>query len=114
MLVLASGASVTNQALQGLNPANGERLWWCRGAGDTASPAYGSGLAYFDSGRGGPGVAVDPTGSGDVSNTHVRWTVPQVPEGLSSPIIIGNYVYRLHSPGILKCWELKMLGAEDR
>jgi outer membrane protein assembly factor BamB len=106
LLLLASGMQVTDNALQSLNPANGERLWWCGGAGDAASPAYGSGLVYFDSGRGGPGVAVDPSGSGDVSKTHVRWTVNQVPEGLGSPIIVDKYVYRLHSPGILKCWEL--------
>jgi outer membrane protein assembly factor BamB len=105
LLVLASGASVTDQALQSLNPANGERLWWCRGVGDVASPAFGAGLVYFDSGRGGLGVTVDPTGAGDVSKTHVRWTVPQVPEGLGSPTIVGRHVYRLHSPGILKCWE---------
>jgi outer membrane protein assembly factor BamB len=105
LLVLASGGAVTGQALQSLNPANGERLWWCRGAGDAASPAFGAGIVYFDSGRGGLGVAVDPTGTGDVSKTHVRWTVPQVPEGLGSPIIVDKYVYRLHSPGILKCWE---------
>jgi outer membrane protein assembly factor BamB len=106
MLVLASGMKATDNALQSLDPANGKRLWWCRGAGDTASPAYGSGLIYFDSGRGGPGVAVDPSGSGDVSKTHVRWTIDQVPEGLSSPIIVDKYVYHLHTPGILKCWEV--------
>jgi len=106
LLVLASGMNVTGNALQSLNPVNGERLWWCRGAGDTASPAYSAGLVYFDSGRGGPGIAVDPTGSGDVSKTHVRWTVNQVPEGLGSPIIVDKYVYRLHTPEILKCWEL--------
>jgi outer membrane protein assembly factor BamB len=105
MLVLASGMSVAGNALQSLDPANGKRLWWCRGAGDTASPAYGSGIVYFDSGRGSPGVAVDPTGSGDVSNTHIKWTVAQMPEGLSSPIIVGKYLYRLHGSGILKCWE---------
>jgi outer membrane protein assembly factor BamB len=105
MLVVASGMGVTGTALQSLNPANGASLWWCRGGGDAASPAFGSGLVYFDSGRGGPGVAVDPTGSGDVSKTHVRWTISQVPEGISSPIIVGNRVYRLHNPGVLKCWE---------
>jgi len=107
MLIVASGGSVGASAIQSLDPATGKRLWWCRGAGDVASPAFGGGLVYFDSGRGGPGFAVDPTGSGDVSNTHLRWTVPQIPEGLSSPVIVGDYVYRLHVPGVLKCWELK-------
>lgn len=106
MLVLASGGSTTDNALRSLDPATGRLLWWCRGAGDAASPAYGSGMVYFDSGRGGPGVAVDPTGTGDVAASHIRWTINQVPEGLSSPVIVGQHVYRLHAPGILKCWEL--------
>lgn len=105
MLVLASGGSVAGKALRSVNPSNGEVLWSCRGAGDAASPAYGSGLVYFDSGRGGQGVAVDPSGTGDVSSTHIRWTVAQVPESIGSPIIVGQHVYRLHGSGVLKCWD---------
>ncbi|HEX4793055.1 MAG TPA: PQQ-binding-like beta-propeller repeat protein [Humisphaera sp.] len=107
LLVLASGMKVSGDALQSLDPNDGHRLWWCRGEGDSASPAFGGGMVYFDSGRNGPGVAVDPTGSGDVSATHIKWTIPQIPESIGSPIIVGDYVYRLESPGILKCWELK-------
>ena len=29
-----------------------------------------------------------------------------IPEGYSSPIIADGYVYRLHNPGVLKCFEL--------
>ena len=105
LLVLASGMGVKTNALRSLDPATGQTLWWCRGAGDASSPAYGAGLVYFDNGRSGAGVAVDPTGNGDVTETHIRWTVPQVPEGIGSPIIVGGHVYRLHSPGVLKCWE---------
>jgi outer membrane protein assembly factor BamB len=54
-----------------------------------------------DSGRGGPGVAVDPSGQGDVSKSHVRWRIPSVPEGFSSPLIVGDQLYRLHNPGVL-------------
>jgi outer membrane protein assembly factor BamB len=105
LLVLASGIKPADDALQALDPRDGHRIWWCRGSGDSASPAFGAGIVYFDSGRGGLGVAVDPTGVGDVSKTNIRWTVPQVPQGISSPIIVGPYVYRLHAPAILKCWE---------
>jgi outer membrane protein assembly factor BamB len=105
MLVLASGMGVAANGLRSLNPADGKVIWWCRAGGDASSPAFGAGLVYCDSGRGGPGVAVDPTGAGDVSKTNIRWTVNQVPEAIGSPIIVGDYVYRLHSPGILKCWE---------
>jgi len=96
MLVCAS------KALQGLDPANGQILWWCAAPGDSSSPAYDGKLVYADSGRGGKGVCVDPTGEGDVGKTHLRWTFPQIPEGLSSPIIAQGLVWRTHSPEIVK------------
>ena len=105
MLVLASGMSQMGNALRSLDPASGKLLWWCRGAGDASSPAFGAGIVYFDSGRGGTGVAVDPSGSGDVSATHIRWTGPDIPEAISSPIIVGGRVYRLHKPDVVKCWD---------
>jgi outer membrane protein assembly factor BamB len=95
-----------SNALQGVDPANGKVLWWCAAQGDTVSPVYGGGLVYLDSGRGSTGVAVDPTGAGEVTKTHLKWKVSPVPEGFSSPVIVGDYVYRVHNPGILKCWKL--------
>ena len=101
LLILASGGGTTADALQSLDPDDGRRLWWCRGAGEAASPAYGAGIVYFDSGRGGQGTAVEPTGEGDVSSTHLKWNSGQLSEGICSPIIVGEHVYRLHSPGVL-------------
>jgi outer membrane protein assembly factor BamB len=46
---------------------------------------------------------VDPTGRGDVSKTHRKWKVDQVPEGFSSPVVVGEYLYRLNSPGVVQC-----------
>ena len=106
MLLVASGMEEAGDALQSLDPADGKLLWWCRGEGDASSPAYGQGLVYFDDGRGGTGVAVDPTGSGDVSDTHTRWTITQRGEALSSPIVVGKYLYRLRTPGFLQCWDM--------
>ncbi len=105
MIVLASGGGPSDEGLQSFDPASGKRIWWCRTGGEAASPAYGAGILYADSGRGGPGVAVDPTGQGDVFKTHVKWNIDQVPEAIGSPIIVGDYVYRLHTPGVLKCWK---------
>ena len=105
LLVLASGSAVKTNALRSLDPATGKTLWWCRGQGDASSPAFGSGLVYFDNGRGGAGITVSANGTGDVSETHLRWTVPQIPEAIGSPIFVGPHLYRLHNPGILKCFE---------
>ncbi len=98
--------AAASNAVQGLDPASGKLLWWCAGQGDTVSPVLGGGVVYLDSGRGGGGVAVDPTGSGDVTKTHRKWSIGSVPEGFSSPIIVGEHLYRLHRPETLKCIEL--------
>jgi outer membrane protein assembly factor BamB len=96
---------------QGLDPETGEPIWWVQlpqRVGDTVTPVYHEGLVYMDSGRGGGlggrGLAVDATGQGDVTKTHVRWTIPGVPEGFSSPLVVGSHLYRLHAPGVLGCW----------
>ncbi len=97
MLVSASNA------IQGLDPATGKIIWWCNAPGDASSPAFSNGLVFSDSGRGGKAVCVDPTGEGDVTKTHLKWTFPQIPEGLSSAIIIGDLVFRTHNPETLRC-----------
>ena len=107
MLLLASAMNDSPCAMKSFDPSNVKRLWWCRGQGDVASPAYASGIVYFDSGRGGPGIAVDPTGTGDVSETHIRWTGQYIPEALSSPTIVGEHIYRLFRPDRLECRDLK-------
>jgi outer membrane protein assembly factor BamB len=102
-MMLIGGAS----ELQALDPTGGERLWWCQTPGDVTSPVYAAGLVYTDSGRGGAAVCVDPGGEGDVTATHVKWRESSIPEGLSSPLIVGDRLYRLHNPGILRCTDLK-------
>ena len=94
-----------SNTLQGVDPANGKVIWSVAARGDTVSPVVGGGVAYIDSGRGGQGFAVDPTGSGDVTKTHLKWKANNVPEGFSSPVIVGEHIYRIHSPAILKCWK---------
>jgi outer membrane protein assembly factor BamB len=95
-----------SNALQGVDPANGKVLWTCAAKGDTVSPVFGKGFVYCDSGRGGPGLAVDPSGMGDVTKSHLKWTIPQVKEGYSSPVISGEYIYRLQNPEVLGCFKL--------
>ncbi|MGE3808458.1 MAG: PQQ-binding-like beta-propeller repeat protein [Gemmataceae bacterium] len=95
-----------SNAVQGVDPAKGDILWWCQASGDTASPVYSDGIVYCDSGRGGPGTAVAPTGMGDVTKSLLKWKSAQVPSGFSSPIIVAGRLYRLHDPRVLTCWDL--------
>ena len=96
----------SSKALQAINPVDGAVIWWARNKGDVPTPASGGGLIFCQDGRGGPGIAVDPTGTGDVTATKVKWKTSPIPEGYSSPTIVGGYVYLVHTPGVLKCFAL--------
>ena len=95
-----------NKAIESLNPDSGEMIWWCSASGDASAPAFARNLVFADSGRGGKAVCVDATGTGDVTKTHLKWTFPQIPEGLSSAIIVGDFVFRTHNPETIKCLRL--------
>ena len=97
MLVAASNA------LQCIDPTTGKLLWWCKTPGDVTSPVFDGGTVYTDSGRGGPGIAIDPAGSGDLA-ANIKWQIAQIPEGLSSPVVSSGFLFRTHQPGVLKCF----------
>src|SRR5262249_12651131 len=88
-----------SNAVQGVDPADGSVRWWCQASGDTASPVLGSGIVYCDSGRGGPGVAIKPGGKGDITKKR-EWKLDRVAEGFSSPVIVGEHLYRLCNPNV--------------
>jgi hypothetical protein len=94
--------------VQGLDPATGELLWFCRGVPVAwSSPAYGGGLLYADEGRGGKsGAAIDPTGTGDVSKTNVKWKTDVKGAAGTSAIVVGDYLYRISEPGLIRCWKV--------
>lgn len=105
LVTLASGMGPSPDALQGFDPADGRRIWWCKGQGDASSPVFGAGVLYSDSGRGGNGTAIDPSGEGELGADRVKWTAPGLTEAIGSPIVVGDHVFRLQSPGVLRVWK---------
>jgi len=83
-----------SNALEGVDPQTGKQLWSIESSGETASPAFGNDLVYVDTGRGGGGTCVDLA----VMPPRLKWKSPgnQIGEGLGSPIIVDNVLYRLH------------------
>jgi len=106
MVLMGAGLGAAKNAIQSFNPRNGERLWWCAGRGETASPVLIKNNVFCDSGRGGIAKLLDPTGMGDVSATHVKWEA-NIPHGLSSPLVVGSYLYRLHDNQTFTCWDVE-------
>lgn len=95
-----------SNAVQGLGPADGEIIWWCKARGFGESPAFGGGLIYADKGGNETAVCVDPTGSGDVTDTHVKWRIDKSPGEYSSPVIAGKYVYKARGEEDIVCLDL--------
>jgi outer membrane protein assembly factor BamB len=103
-LLIAPGG---NNLLEALDPANGETVWSFKRRMGDLSPVYASGLLFTDA-PGGPGLAIDPTGHGDITKTHEKWKIDKTPASYAyaSPGICDDYIYRVHKPGILHCWKL--------
>jgi outer membrane protein assembly factor BamB len=103
-------------AVQALDPASDRVIWTCKWGGNRyPSVVYGSGLV-FATGEGGASLAIDPTGEGDVTKTHVKWRLAKTPQGYGSPVIVGDYLYRASPPGIIRCWKMSdgQLAYEER
>ncbi len=102
-LIVSSG-----HMLEALNPADGASIWSLKRPMRDISPLYAAGLLFTDNG-GGPALAVDPSGQGDITNTHVKLKVAKTPGSYAyaSPIICGDYIYRVSQrPCQLFCWKL--------
>ena len=93
--------------IQGIDPATGDILWSCKAPTSQSSPVFGGGLLYADQGRGGQqGAAIDPTGTGDVSKTHVKWQTRVESMSGNSATIVDGHVYRASGQDFVRCWSL--------
>jgi outer membrane protein assembly factor BamB len=52
-----------------------------------------------------PVLAVRPTGSGDVTATHVAWQFSRGGPSKTSPLVAGGLLYMLQDGGVLSCLE---------
>ena len=75
-----------SNVVQSLNAQTGQELWRVRYDGYSVIPCpiYESGLIFVCTGYNRPSViAIDPTGSGDVTDTHIQWrsnsSIPHTP-----------------------------------
>jgi hypothetical protein len=52
-------------------------------------------------------LAVDPTGTGDVTKTRVPWEVNVDVSQISTPVIVDSLIYMVHERGVLTCLSAK-------
>ena len=87
---------------------DGTELWRvnCLNGEITPSPVFAGGLVLVAS----PSeklLAIRPNGQGDVTKTHVVWTVEDNVPDVTSPISNGELVFALTTSGMLTCLDLK-------
>ena len=106
--VISSGTDV----VMALDPKTGHEIWRVKYKGYSVvpRPVYGNGLVYICTGYNPPGsvLAIRPDGTGDVTATHVAWTVKKdaMPKN-SSPLLIGGDLYLVADNGTVSCLDAK-------
>ena len=86
------------------DPANGKEIWrvsYEDGFSNVPRPVYGQGLVFIATGFQQPSlIAVRPDGSGDVTRSHVAWTLRRGAPLTPSPILVGDLLYLVNDTGI--------------
>jgi outer membrane protein assembly factor BamB len=98
--------SVGSDVVMALDPANGKEIWRMTFSGYSIvpRPVFAHGLVIFSSGYDSPVVyAVKPTGTGDVTATHVAWSLKKVGPRNASPLVVGDDVYLVSDDGLVTC-----------
>ncbi|HAH22596.1 MAG TPA: quinonprotein alcohol dehydrogenase [Prolixibacteraceae bacterium] len=94
-------------------PETGKEIWQVFYGDDStvSMPLSWGGLVFVNSGwmfpKGGAFycrlLAVDPTGTGDVTKTHVPWETGEDVPQISTPVIVDSLIYMVHERGDLTC-----------
>lgn len=104
-----------SEVLMACDPQSGRELWrvtYDSGYSIVPRPVFGHGLVYFSTGYDNPVLyAVKPDGRGDVTATHVAWTVKKGVPRNASPLLVGDALYLVTDGGLLSCLDAKT-GAE--
>ena len=93
------------------NPKTGDELWRVRHEGwgwnVACRPIFAHNLVYFTTGVEKLLLAVDPSGTGDVTNSHVVWRERKGAPEIPSPLIVDDLVFMVNEGGVASCLEAK-------
>ena len=93
------------------DPTTGREIWragYKDGFSNVPRPVFGHGLVFIATGFNDPTmIAVRPDGTGDVTKTHLAWTVARAAPFTPSPILVGDELYMMNDIGILSCLDAR-------
>jgi len=89
------------------DPNSGDEIWrvgYDDGFSNVPRPVFGAGLVFIATGFNSPTlIAVRPDGRGDVTRSHVAWTVSRGAPYTPSPLLIDTRLYYVSDTGVLTC-----------
>ena len=109
--------------MSSLDPVNGKQLWKLRHGGwsNTSSSLFGLGMLFINIGSEHPELwAVRPDGQGDVTDSHVVWTLNKNAPMCPSPVLVDDLLFLVDNHGVASCvaantgdvvWKQKFGGA---
>jgi outer membrane protein assembly factor BamB len=93
------------------DPSTGKEIWrvsYADGFSNVPRPVFGHGLVYIATGFQEPSLlAVRVDGSGDVTKTHIVWTLRRGAPLTPSPLLVGDELYVVNDGGIATCLDAK-------
>lgn len=96
-----------SDAVFAYDPETGGEIWRVRygdGYSVVPRPVAAHGLVYVCTGYNQPLLmAIDPTGTGDVTGSHVKWSGRRAVPHNPSPIVVGNELYFVSDQGVATC-----------
>jgi outer membrane protein assembly factor BamB len=93
------------------DPQNGKEVWrvdYPEGFSNVPRPVYGAGLVFITTGFQQPSVlAIRPDGKGNVTKSHVMWTLSRGAPLTPSPLLVGDDLYIVSDSGIASNVDVK-------
>jgi outer membrane protein assembly factor BamB len=104
--VVSAGSDVVSA----YDPATGQEIWKVRYSGYSVipRPVYGHGLVFLSTSFDSPTLlAIRPDGAGDVTQTHVAWTVRKGAPHTPSLLLVGDELYMVSDNGMASCLDAR-------
>ncbi len=93
------------------DPATGKEIWRVRydeGFSNVPRPVFAHGLVFIATGFQQPSLlAVRPDGTGDVTKTHIVWTLTRGAPLTPSPLAVADELYLVTDGGIATCLDAR-------
>ena len=96
--------------VKGYSIQDGKELWFCESFNGRGSPVpfYDGELLFVINGKPGDLYAVDPTGKGNITKTHMKWHARRNGgRDLPSPAAVQGLIFATSMSGIITCYDSK-------